>query len=46
MELPTPQLRVERWPDSVIDHLGFGPRSPYAETGTEVRFTLGVFISG
>ena len=31
MELPTPQLRVERWPDSVIDHLGFGPRSPYAD---------------
>jgi len=44
MELRTSQLRVEPWPDPVIDRLGFGPRSPYAETGGEERFDMGEFL--
>ena len=26
-----PQLRIEAWPDPVIDHMGFSPSSPYLE---------------
>jgi hypothetical protein len=32
MEPTAPRLRIEPWPDPVIDHLGFAPTSPYLET--------------
>ena len=31
MELPDNRLRIEPWPDPVIDQLGFPPYSPYLE---------------
>ena len=43
MEQPLSQLRIEPWPDPVIDRLGFPPHSPYLQTGREVRFVWVVF---
>ena len=31
MELPANRLRIESWPDPIIDQLGFPPYSPYLE---------------